>query len=142
MRYRRINLDGKSVTETRLAAANTLPGVLVIIDSSEEFAVVSALSGRIYVMHPASHQGLGISEAVPAGDSGVAEYVEEGRELALLCPAGAYKKDTPIKLGTAGKGAIGVEGTDVIIGYSQDEVTLTADDLIRVRFRSGVAVTA
>lgn len=141
-RYRRINLDGKSVTETRLAAANTLPGVLVNIDSSEEFAVVSALSGRMYVMHPASHQGLGIAEAVPAGDSGVAEYVEEGRELALLCPAGEYKKDTPIKLGTAGKGAIGVEGTDVIIGYSQDEVTLTADDHIRVRFRSGVAVTA
>lgn len=142
MRYRRINLDGKSVTETRLASVAILPGVLVNIDSSEEFAVVSSLSGRMYVMHPASHQGLGISEAVPALDSGVAEYVEEGRELALLCPAGAYKKDTPIKLGTAGKGAIGVEGTDVIIGYSQDEVTLTADDLIRVRFRSGVAVTA
>ena len=142
MRYRRINLDGKSVTETRLAAANTLPGVLVNIDSSEKFAVVSALSGRIYVMHPASHQGLGIAEAVPSGDSGVAEYVEEGRELALLCPAGEYKKDTPIKLGADGKGAIGVEGTDVIIGYSQDEVTLTGDDLIRVRFRAGVAVSA
>lgn len=142
MRYRRINLDGKSVTETLLVVANTLPGTLATIDSNDAFAVASAMSGRIYLMHPASHQGLGIADSIPSGDSGVGEYVEEGRELGLLCPAGAYKKDTPIKLGTSGKGAIGVEGTDVIIGYSQDEVTLTADDIIRVRFRSGVAVTA
>lgn len=141
-RYRRINLDGKSVTETRLVAVGTLPGVLVAIDANEEFAVASEISGRMYVTHHASHQGLGITEAIPAGDSGVGEYVEEGRELALLCPAGEYKKDTPITLGTAGKGAIGVEGTDVIIGYSQDEVTLTEDDFIRVRFRNGAAVTA
>ncbi|EKO3656422.1 hypothetical protein M3908_002891 [Vibrio metschnikovii] len=142
MRYRRINLDGKSLTETRVVAAALLPGTFAVINASDKFAAATALAGRIYLVHPASHQGLGVSQAVPVDNSAVAEYVEEGRELAVLCPAGEYKKDTPIKLGATGKGAIGVEGTDVIIGYSQDEVTLTGDDLIRVRFRAGVAVSA
>ncbi len=38
--------------------------------------------------------------------------------------------------------AIGVEGADSIIGYSQDEVTLTEEDLIRVRFRFVAAAAA
>lgn len=141
-RYNRVNLDGKSVTETRIAATALLPGTLAVINGADKFAQATALSGRMYVINPAYHQGLSITEASPINDSAVGEYVEQGRELAILCPAGAYKKDTPIKLGTAGKGAIGVEGTDVIIGFSQDEVTLTEDDLIRVRIRAGIAVTA
>ena len=32
----------------------------------------------------------------PAGDLAVGNYVEEGRELALRCLPGAYKKDSPI----------------------------------------------
>lgn len=140
-RYRRINLDGKSVTETRTVAVALLPGTFATI-ASDKFAQATALSGRLYLMHPANHQGLTITDATPINDSGVGEYVEEGRELAVLCPAGTYGKDTPITLGTAGKGAIGVEGTDPIIGYSQDEVTLTEDDFIRVRFRAGTAVSA
>lgn len=141
-RYNRVNLDGKSVTETRIAAAALLPGTLAVINASDKFAQATALSGRMYVINVANHQGLSITEASPLGDSAVGEYVEQGRELAILCPAGAYKKDTPIKLGTTGKGAIGVEGTDVIIGFSQDEVTLSKDDFIRVRVRAGIAVTA
>lgn len=141
-RYHRVNLDGKSVTETRIAAAALLPGTLAVINASDKFAQATALSGRMYVINVANHQGLSITEASPLGDSAVGEYVEQGRELAILCPAGAYKKDTPIKLGTTGKGAIGVEGTDVIIGFSQDEVTLSKDDFIRVRVRAGIAVTA
>lgn len=134
-RYRRINLDGKSVTETRTVAAALLPGTFATI-ANDEFAQAATLSGRLYLMHPANHQGLTITDATPINDSGVGEYVEEGRELAVLVPAGTYSKDTPIKLGTAGKGAIGIEGTDSIIGYSQDEVVLTGDDFIRVRFRA------
>lgn len=141
-RYNRVNLDGKSVTETRIAAAALLPGTLAVINASDKFAQATALSGRMYVINVANHQGLSITEASPINDSAVGEYVEQGRELAILCPAGAYKKDTPIKLGTTGKGAIGVEGTDVIIGFSQDEVTLSKDDFIRVRIRAGIAVTA
>lgn len=133
-RYNRVNLDGKSVTETRTVAAALLPGTFATI-ASNAFAAAAAVAGRMYLMHPANHQGLTITEATPLGDSGVGEYIEDGRELAVLVPAGTYEKDTPIALGTAGKGKIGVEGTDVILGYSQDEVTLTGDDFIRVRFR-------
>lgn len=141
-RYNRVNVDGKSITETRIAVAALLPGTFSVINSSDQFAQATSMSGRMYVINPACHQGLSITEASPINDSAVGEYVEQGRELAILCPAGEYKKDTPIKLGTAGKGAIGVEGTDVIIGFSQDEVTLTEDDFIRVRIRAGIAVSA
>lgn len=141
-RYNRVNVDGKSITETRIAVAALLPGTFSVINSSDQFAQATSMSGRMYVINPARHQGLSITEASPINDSAVGEYVEQGRELAILCPAGEYKKDTPIKLGTAGKGAIGVEGTDVIIGFSQDEVTLTEDDFIRVRIRAGIAVSA
>ncbi|EMT5586937.1 gp53 minor capsid family protein [Providencia stuartii] len=141
-RYRRVNLDGKSITETRAAKANMLPGTFVVIDADDEFAQATALTGRIYITNPAYHQGLTIRDAIPAGDSVVGEYVEEGRELAVLVPAGTYKKDSPIKLGTDGKGALASADTESVIGYSQDEVTLKDDDFIRVRFRVGTVATA
>ncbi|EGQ7677949.1 hypothetical protein MW334_003516 [Vibrio parahaemolyticus] len=140
-RYRRVNLDGKSITETRTMAANTKPATFVVIDDNEQFVAAVEITGRMYLVNPAYHQGLGIRDEVPANDSGAGEYVEDGRELAVLCPAGDYKKDTPITM-AAGMAAIGVEGTDSIIGYSQDEVTLTEEDLIRVRFRFVAAAAA
>lgn len=138
-RYRRINIDGKSITETRLTAAALLPGTLVVIDAAGKFAQATAAAGRLYVINPANHQGLEIRDAIPAGDSAVGEYVEEGRELAILCPAGTYKKDSPIKLGANGQGAIATADTDGVLGYSQDAVTIAVGqtDLIRVRFRVG-----
>ena len=137
-RYRRINIDGKSITETRLTAAALLPGTLAVIDAAGKFAQATAAAGRLYVINPANHQGLEIRDAIPAGHTAVGDYVEEARELAILCPAGTYKKDTPIKVGATGQGTVGVEGTDSLIGYSQDEVTITAGqtDFIRVRMRS------
>ena len=137
-RYRRINIDGKSITETRLAAVALLPGTLAVIDANGKFAQATAAVGRLYVINPGYHEGLAIRDSIPAGDSAVGDYVEEGRELAILCPAGAYKKDTPVKLGANGQGAVGIEGTDALIGYSQDEVTVTVGqtDFIRVRMRS------
>lgn len=141
-RYRRVNVDGKSITETFLAAAALLPGTFVTINAAGKFAQAAAGAGRMYVVNPAYHQGLGIRDAVPADDSAVGEYVEEGRELAILCPAGAYKKDTPIKLGANGQGAIATDDTDSVIGYSQDEVTLTEADFIRVRMRVGTVAAA
>lgn len=85
------------------------------------------------------HQGLNITEAIPSGDSAVGNYVEEGRELALRCLPGAYKKDSPIKLGTAGQFTLATSDTDSVIGYSQDEYTIAASttDYIRVRMRVG-----
>lgn len=141
-RYRRVNLDGKSITETRAAKANVLPGTFVVIDANDEFAQATALKGRIYITNPAYHQGLTIRDAIPAGDSAVGEYVEEGRELALLVPAGTYKKDSPIKLGADGQGDLATADTGSVIGYSQDEVTLSVADFIRVRFRVGTVAAA
>lgn len=140
-RYRRVNIDGQSLykTETRVTAAALLPGTAAVINSSDQFAQATALRGRIYIIDVAYHQGLKITEAVPVGDSAVGNYVEEGREFALLCVPGAYKKDTPIKLGTAGQFTIATSDTDTVIGYSQDEATIAASttDLIRVRMRVG-----
>ncbi|ASR89193.1 MULTISPECIES: gp53 minor capsid family protein [Alcaligenes] len=141
-RYRRVNIDGKSITETRVAAAALLPGTFAVIDANDKFAQAAAAVGRVYVVNCAYHQGLSIRDAVPAGDSAVGDYVEEGRELAVLCPAGAYKKDSPIKIGANGQGALATDDTDTVIGYSQDEVTLTAADFIRVRMRVGTVAAA
>lgn len=138
-RYRRVNIDGKSITETRPASAALLPGTFVVINNDDEFAQATSLVGRLYVINPAYHQGLGIRDEVPEGNSAVGEYVEEGRELVVLCPAGEYKKDTPIKLGANGQGAIATDDTDSVIGYSQDEATLASADFIRVRLRVGTA---
>ncbi len=138
-RYRRINIDGKSVTETRVAAAALLPGTFAVIDANDKFAQAAAAVGRVYVINSAYHQGLGIRDVVPAGDSAVGDYVEEGRELAVLCPAGTYKKDAPIKIGASGQGAIATSDTDTVIGYSQDEAMIASGqtDFIRVRMRVG-----
>lgn len=119
-RYRRVNIDGESLykTETRLTSAELLPGTAVTINSDGKFAQATALTGRMYIIDCAYHQGLGIRDAVPAGDSAVGNYVEEGRELALLCVPGAYKKDSPIKLGEAGQFTLATGDTDSVIGYS------------------------
>lgn len=145
-RYRRVNIDGKSLykTETRTTAAALLPGTAAIINSSGKFAQATALTGRIYIIDCAYHQGLGILDAVPSGDSAVGNYVEEGRELALLCVAGAYKKDSPIKLGSNGQFTLATADTDSVIGYSQDEATIAASstDFIRVRMRVGTVAAS
>ncbi|MDF3686195.1 hypothetical protein P3S40_26075, partial [Enterobacter hormaechei] len=77
-------------------------------------------------------------------DSAVGNYVEEGRELALLCVAGTYAKDDPIKLGSNGQFTKATADTDSVIGYSQDDATIAAGatDFIRVRFRVGTVAPA
>ncbi|WP_312273453.1 hypothetical protein [Pseudescherichia sp.] len=145
-RYRRVNIDGQSLfrTETRTTAAALLPGTAAIINGEDEFAQATALTGRLYIIDCAYHQGLGIRDVIPEGDSAVGNYVEEGRELALLCVPGAYKKDSPIKLGAAGQFTLATDDTDAVIGYSQDEATIAAGatDFIRVRMRVGTAAAA
>ncbi len=145
-RYRRVNIDGNSLykTETRAVAAALLPGTAALINGDNEFAQATALNGRLYIIDVAYHQGLTITDAVPAGDSAVGNYVEEGRELALRCVAGTYGKDDPIKLGANGQFTKATSDTDKVIGYSQDEVTIAASttDLIRVRMRVGTIAAA
>jgi hypothetical protein len=136
-RYRRVNIDGKSLykTETRKADAALLPGTFAVINATDEFANTAVVVGRMYVVDVGYHQGLGILDANPIGDSCVGNYWEEGREYAVRVGATTvWKKDTPVKITTGGVGAVGVEGTDIIVGYSQDAVTIgAAADFIRVR---------
>ncbi len=143
-RYRRVNIDGKSLykTETRKTAAALLPGTFAVINTSELFAQATAAAGRMYVIDCAHHEGLNIQDAVPAGHSAVGNYVEEGREMALLMPAGEYVKDDPVKLGSNGQAAKATADTDSVIGYVQDTVTTTEADFIRVRFRVGTVAAA
>lgn len=141
-RYHRVNIDGKSLfkTETRLMAAALYPGTFVIIDEDNKFAVAPAGTvGRVYVLDSAYHEGLGITDQVPAGHSGVGNYVEEAREFALRVAPGTYSKDQPI---TIGAGGLAVGGSENIIGFCQDDATLTEIDFIRVRMRTTLATPA
>lgn len=135
-RYRRVNIDGKSLfkTETRIASVNLRPGTFATIDNDDKFAVAaSGTVGRVYVIDVAHHEGLSINDLVPAGHSAIGNYVEEGREFAVYIGAGSYKKDDPIYIGSNGQAA--PSGTN-IIGFSQDDVVLGAADYIRIRCRT------
>lgn len=134
--YRRVNIDGKSLfkTETRIASVDLRPGTFAIIDNDDKFAVAaSGTVGRVYVVDVAYHEGLSITEVVPAGHSAIGNYVEEGREFAVYVAAGTYKKDDPIYIGSNGQAA--ASGTN-IIGFSQDDVTLGQADYLRIRCRT------
>lgn len=141
-RYRRVNIDGESLfkTETRKLAANTLPGTFVYINNDDEFVVAPAGTvGRLYAVESGYHEGLGIRDAIPADHSAVGNYVEEGREMAILMPAGTYKKDQPIAVGSSGRG---VASATNVIGWAQDDVTISSEDFIRIRFRTTLNTAA
>jgi hypothetical protein len=139
-RYHRVNIDGQSLfkTETRKVATGLQPGTFVVINGDDEFEQADAVVGRLYVLDSAYHEGLGIADAVPAGHSGVGNYLEEGREFAVRMAAGTYAKDDAVTVSAAGL-AIPVPaaaGSYKVIGYIQDDVTTTAVDFIRIRVRA------
>ena len=145
-RYRRVNIDGKSLykTETRLAAVALMPGTFAVIDANDKFAQANAVTGRVYIVDCAHHEGLGITDQIPAGHSAVGNYLEEGREFAVRMAAGAYTKDQPVTVSAAGL-AVAVPtaaGTYQVIGYIQDDVTTTAIDFIRIRARASSVTVA
>lgn len=145
-RYRRVNIDGKSITETRTTAATLQPGTFVVIDANDKFAQAAAVTGRMYVLNPAYHQGLDIATAIPSGDSAVADYVEEARELAVRVGPGTYKKDQPITVNASGVAASvpAAAGTYQVIGYSQDDAVVAsgATDFLRIRIRASSVTNA
>lgn len=146
-RYRRVNIDGKSLfkTETRLAAAAIYPGTFATINGSDKFAQATAVTGRMYIIDAAHHEGLGIADQIPADHSAIGNYLEEGREFAVRMAAGTYKKDQAVTVSSGGL-AIALPtaaGTYPVIGYIQDEVTTAGVDFIRIRVRaSSVTVSA
>lgn len=138
-RFNRINIDGESLfkTETRKVAdeAGILPGTFVTISADGFTAATAGTVGRVYVLDPAVSEGLRADDIVPAGHSTSANYLEEGRELAVLVAAGAYTKDASIAVGDSG---VGVLAEANVVAYSQETVTLSEAALLRVRVRSGV----
>ena len=141
-RYRRVNIDGQSLykTETRVTAAALYPGTFAVINNDNEFeAAPAGALGRVYVLGAAEHEGLTIAQAIPEGHSAVGNYVEDGRELAVLAVAGTYKKDQPISVGSNGQAA---GGSANIIGFCQDDASFATADFIRVRMRSAPAAAA
>lgn len=144
-RYRRVNIDGDSLfkTETRKTAAALNPGTFVVINGSNLFAQGTTPVGRMYVLDSAYHEGLKITDQIPSGHSAIGNYLEEGREFAVRVPAGTYTKDQPITV-IAGQAAAvpATAGTYKIIGYSQDAVTTTAVDFIRIRVRADSVTVA
>lgn len=129
-RFRRVNIDGKSVTETAVSAAALKPGTPVKMTDGK-FVAAADTAGRIYVVNPAYHEGLGIEDAIPVGHSVVADYAEEGREFAILLPKGAYTKDAAITIGEEGF-KLAAPG-EPVFAFCQETVTLKAADFVRVR---------
>lgn len=119
-RFCRVNIDGKSITETRLAAAELKPGELVKLENGK-FVKATTAEGRLYIVNPAFHEGKTIADAIAMNETVVADYFETGREFAMLVPIGSYSKDQDIQV------------NDVTVAYSQEDVDLKADDFIRVR---------
>ena len=119
-RFRRVNIDGKSITETRLAGAELKPGELVKLEGGK-FVKATTAEGRLYIVNPAFHEGKTIADVIAMGETVVADYVEPGREFAMRVAEGAYTKDKVIQIG------------DVTVAYCQEDVTLEAEDFIRVR---------
>lgn len=151
-RFRRINIDGCSLfqTETRILAAAAYPGTALVINPSNEdqFSVGNGTVGapRLYVLDEAWYLGLGCMEQIPAGNSVIGNYLEEGREFAARMVAGTYKKDQPVYVNATGQitAVPATAGTYRVIGYvqEQDQVTTTAVDLIRIRVQFGTIVNS
>lgn len=137
-RYHRINLDGKSCTETRIVTADTLPGSVVFISSGEfaQYVTPGVVNNKLYILNTDYTNGKTSDDVVAADDAGIGEYAETGREMAVLVAAASVLvKDTPLTTALAGVLEIGTPGTDTIVAYSQEALTVgVGPELVRVRF--------
>ena len=143
-RFNRINLDGKSVTETRTSAADILPGTALSI-AADRFVVYDGV-GAVYVANTGHLMGLSADEAIPAGNSIEGEYLEQGRGMAVLVAAGTeVTTDTPLTVGADGVFEIASPGTpadgenpavpaDRVLAYAKEDYTVGAEpELVWVR---------
>lgn len=143
-RFNRINLDGCSITETRTAAVDVLPGTALAI-TADRF-VVSDGAGAVYVANTGHLMGLSADDAIPAGNSIEGEYLETGRGIAVLVDAGTeVTMDTPLTVGADGVFAIAQPGTpadgedpavpaDRVLAYGKEDYTVGDEpELVWVR---------
>lgn len=129
-RYRRINIDGVHQSETKIASVALLPGTIVNI-ADGKFAVSADGTGQLYAVAAGYNQGLGVDDNIPSGETAHAEYVSPNRELAVRASAGTYKKDDGLVV-VGGNIEVGSEG---VVAYSQEDVTLEAGELLRIRIK-------
>jgi len=148
-RFNRVNLDGKSVTETRTAATGVgvLPGSAMVITDNHFAAPAGGSSvDKLYVANTGHLQRLTADDVIPVGDSIEGEYLETGRDIAVLvAPNTVLKKDSPISLSAAvpgyGRGLFTLAGTpgedetgDRVVAFSQEDYTVgEAAELVWVR---------
>lgn len=131
-RYNRINLDGKSKSMTAVVKAGTQYGSIVSLDADGEFVSPTELS-QSFVLGGDYQQGQYTDESLLAGQTGVAEYLDSGRKLAVLTVAGDYEVGSALKE-DGGMLALATTG-DTIIGYSSEAVTLSEDSLLAVSIK-------
>lgn len=137
-RFRRVNIDGKSITETYAANEVVNPGELVKLANGKfaKAAPTDVGKEQLYIVNPAFHEGKTIADAIAKDATVVADYVEQGREFALRVPAGEYKKGAAIALSATGVKLFATPesgAADPIIAFCQEDVTLKAVDFVRVR---------
>lgn len=139
-RYRRVNLDGLSIYQTEtypvVAASNAGRFVKIV---SKKFATAAAAdvgAVQLYILEVQNQTGLGILDAIPINESAIGNYVQEGRVFAARALSGlAFIKDTPVYLTATGTITPTRAASEAAVGYSQDDVTLTQDDLVMIRIK-------
>ena len=134
-RYNRINLDGKSVTETRVSADAVKAGQLLAITGGKFVLPAAGTAQQLYVANAACLQGLTADEEIPAGDSIEGEYLETGRVVAALVTAEVVcAKDTPLSVAATGY-LVATAADAVVVAYADEEITVNAGSpqLVRVR---------
>lgn len=131
-RFNRINLDGCSITETRTAAVDVLPGTALAI-TADRF-VVSDGTGAVYVANTGHLMGLSADEAIPADNSIEGEYLEQGRGIAVLVAAGtAVAMDAPLSVGADGVFGALAEGDTALVYGKEDYTVGDEPELVWVR---------
>lgn len=126
-RPRRVNNDGKSITELGIASVALLPGSFAKLNASAQFIQAPLAAQKpFYIINVDDLTGQNILTAVPVGESATGDYVEEGRQFAALVEAGTVcVKDTPLKRTATGILEL-AEAGDAVFAYSQEIYTVPA----------------
>lgn len=127
-RPRRINNDGKSITEVGRAKVALLPGSFAKLDADGMFIQAAPTADKpFYIINVDDLTGQNILTAVPAGESATGDYVEEARQFAaLVAPGTVCVKDTPLKMNAAGILELGAAEAGEVYAYSQEIYTVPA----------------
>lgn len=131
-RYNRINLDGKSKTMTATVKASVDFGSVVSLNADKEF-IQSTDKSQMFVLGGDYQQGKYTDGELAAGETGVAEYLESGRKLAVLATAGTYK--TGDALMVSGVMVLAADSDSEVLGYAAEDVTLEEESLLAVSIK-------